>query len=164
MKKIPRSTVERVCEEFCSLSQDEALCVAQDVADRQPELLSFVLVLTEELDEEVKELTVYTFFVLYRIFEQAHGGPLGRVKAAEIFRHYDQNEQLMESLEGVHHRLLERIATVAFSSQPHVIQYVVETILEAPYDEDPVEMSEEDQGHIFLLLKTVVDVLDSKTM
>ena len=41
------------------------------------------------------------------------------------------------------------------------MKYVVETLIEAPEgDEDPVELTEEDVGYLFLLLKTVVDLLD----
>jgi hypothetical protein len=32
--------------------------------------------------------------------------------------------------------------------------------MEAPEEEEPVELTEEDVGYIFLLLKTVIDVLD----
>jgi hypothetical protein len=44
-----------------------------------------------------------------------------------------------------------------------VIKYVVETLLEAPEEGDPLVISDEDVGFLFLLLKTVVDVLNVKT-
>jgi hypothetical protein len=43
------------------------------------------------------------------------------------------------------------------------MRYVVETLIEAPEEEDPVALSDEDIGFLFLLLKTVVDVLDKMT-
>jgi len=42
------------------------------------------------------------------------------------------------------------------------MKYVVETLMEAPEDEDPVALTEEDMGYLFLLLKTVVDLLDQR--
>jgi len=69
----------------------------------------------------------------------------------------------MESLEGAHDKFFERIARVQASAQPSVIKYVVETLLEAPEEGDPVVISDEDVGFLFLLLKTVVDVLNAKT-
>ena len=48
------------------------------------------------------------------------------------------------------------------SSQPYVMKYVVETLIEAPEEENPVALTDEDTGFLFLLLKTVVDVLDSE--
>ena len=45
--------------------------------------------------------------------------------------------------------------------QPYVMKYVVDTLIEAPDDEDdPLPMTDEDTGFLFLLLKTVVEVLD----
>jgi hypothetical protein len=69
----------------------------------------------------------------------------------------------VESLEGVHEKFLDRIAKVQLSGQPYVMRYVVETLIEAPEGEDPVPLSDEDIGFLFLLLKTVVDVLDKTT-
>ncbi len=66
----------------------------------------------------------------------------------------------MERLKGTHERFFERIARVQVSKQPYVMKYVVETLIEAPEEEDPVELTEEDVGYLFLLLKTVVDLLD----
>jgi len=67
----------------------------------------------------------------------------------------------MESLEGAHDKFLERIAEVQLAGQPYVMKYVVEAIMEDS-EEDPVELTEEDIGYLFLLLKTVVDLLDEK--
>ena len=49
------------------------------------------------------------------------------------------------------------------SSQPYIIKYVVDTLFEAPEEEDPVLLSEADVGFLFLLLKTVIDLLNKKT-
>ena len=53
-------------------------------------------------------------------------------------------------------------AGVQLSGQPYVMKYVVETLMEAPKDEDPVDLTEEDIGYLFMLLKTVVDLLDQR--
>jgi hypothetical protein len=61
---------------------------------------------------------------------------------------------------GRHERFLERAAFQQVSGEPEVMRYVVEAVIEAGDDpEDPVELTEEDQGMLFLVLKTVVDVL-----
>ena len=49
------------------------------------------------------------------------------------------------------------------SSQPYVIRYVVETLFEAGEGDDPLLPGEEDLGYLFLVLKTVIDVLNMKT-
>jgi len=42
------------------------------------------------------------------------------------------------------------------------LKYVIETLIEAPEEEDPIELTEEDVGLLFLLLKTVADVIDKQ--
>ena len=59
-------------------------------------------------------------------------------------------------------KYFERIARVQLSGQPYVLKYVVETLIEVPEEEDPIELTEEDVGFLFLLLKTVVDVIDKQ--
>jgi len=76
---------------------------------------------------------------------------------------HEANERLMEGMEAAHDRFFERIARVQISSQPFVIKYVVDAIFEAPEDEDPVSLTDEDAGFLFLLLKTVIDALNKKT-
>lgn len=66
----------------------------------------------------------------------------------------------MESLEGTDEKFLERIAEVQLSGQPYAIKYVLETLMEAPEEEEPIALTEEDIGYLFLLFKTVVDLLD----
>ena len=57
-------------------------------------------------------------------------------------------------------KFVERVAKVEASRQPFVMRYMVETLIDAPDDEDPVALTEEETGALFLVLKTVVDVLD----
>jgi hypothetical protein len=111
----------------------------------------------------VKELATYMAFVVYQMFQKCSRKKIKTIPAKEIIECYEANEDLMESLEGVHEKFLDRIARVQISAQPHVMNYVVETLMEAPEEEEPIELSDEDIGLLFLLLKTVVDVLDRTT-
>ena len=115
---------------------------------------------TEELARQEKELAIYMFFVVYRMFQKNAGEKIRKISAEEIIESYEYNEGLMERLEGVHEKFLSRIATTEISRQPYVMKYVTETLVEAPEDEEPVPLTEEGMGVIFLLLKTVVDLLD----
>ena len=78
----------------------------------------------------------------------------------EIINCYEKTESFIESLEGIDEKFLERIAEVQMSGQPYVMKYVVEALMEAPEDEEPIALTEEDIGYLFILFKTVVDLLD----
>jgi hypothetical protein len=119
--------------------------------------------MTEDLDQEIRELAIYMFFVIHRMFQDGYGKKIRKVNSDEIIACYEGNEKLLESLGGAHEKFFERIARVQMSSQPYVIRYIVETLFEADQEEDPVLLGEEDMGYLFLLMKTVVDVLNKKT-
>ena len=71
----------------------------------------------------------------------------------------------MERLEGAHDKFLDRVASVQTSRQPHVVNYVVDALMEEEDEgEDAVALTEEQKGFLYLLLKTVIDVLDQKDM
>jgi hypothetical protein len=69
-----------------------------------------------------------------------------------------------ERLVGVHEKLLDRIASLQTSRQPHVVNYAVDALMEEDEGKDAVQLTEEQKGSLYLLLKTVVDVLDQRGM
>lgn len=160
MEPISEDLVEKTWKEFADLSPERAEKETAKISKNQPNLLAFMMEFTQELSQEVKELAIYLFYVLYRMFEKSSKNKINKISAEEIINCYEQNERLIKSLEGVHEKFLERIAGIQLSGQPYVMKYVVESLMEAPEDEDLVSLTEEDIGYLFLLLKTVVDLLD----
>lgn len=152
--------MEQIWREVSSFAPARAHKEMIKAGKDQPDLLDFMMEFTQDVDEQVKELAIYMFFVVYRMFQKNSTKKLRRIAAEEIIAGYESNEKLLERLEGAHERFFERIARAQVSQQPYVMKYVVETLIEAPEEEDPVELTEEDVGYLFLLLKTVVDLLD----
>lgn len=163
MEPLSEELVEETGEEVALFSPAHGRKEMRRLGKSQPDLLSFMMEFSEDLDQEVKELALYTFFVVYRIFEKGYARRIKRVTAEEIIECYEHNDKLVAGLEVAHDRFFERIARVQVSSQPFVIKYVVDTLFEAPEEEDAIRLTEEDAGFLFLLLKTVIDVLDKKT-
>ena len=163
MKPLSEELVEETWQEFASFTPTQVNKEAKKIAKGQSDLLSFMVEFTEELDQEVKELAIYMFFVVNRIFAKGYRKKIKKASPEEIIECYEKNEKLMESLEGAHDRFYERVASVQVSAQPYVIKYVVETLFEYPEEEDPIFISDEDVGFLFLLLKTAIDVLNKKT-
>ena len=163
MEPLSEELVEETWQEFASFTPTQVNKEAKKIAKGQSDLLSFMVEFTEELDQEVKELAIYMFFVVNRIFAKGYRKKIKKASPEEIIECYEKNEKLMESLEGAYNRFYERVASVQVSAQPYVIKYVVETLFEYPEEEDPIFISDEDVGFLFLLLKTAIDVLNKKT-
>ncbi len=162
MEPISAELVEKTWKEFAAFPLEQTQKETVIISKTQPNLLAFMAEFTQELSQEVKELAIYMFYVVYRMFQKNSKKKIKRISAEEIITSYEKNEHFIKSLEGVHDKFFERIAGVQLSGQPYVMKYVVETLMEAPEDEDPVALTEEDMGYLFLLLKTVVDLLDQR--
>ena len=70
----------------------------------------------------------------------------------------------MERLDGAHEKFLDRIASVQTSRQPYVVGYVVDALMEEDEGADALVLTDEQKGFLFLLLKTVIDLLHQKGM
>ena len=114
MEPIPEEIVERTWQEVAGFSPVRANREMMEIGTNQPELLAFVTELTDEMDKEVRELGIYMFFVVYRIFQKAHGKIKG-ISCEEIIECYEHNDGLMERLEGAHEKLLDRVASIQIS-------------------------------------------------
>ena len=159
MKLIPEELVEETWQEVAGLSPDRGQKEMEKLGKKQPDLLSFMLVFTEDLNPEVKELAIYMFFVVYRIFEKSFKKEIRKIPGKEVEKCYESNEKLVEKTEGIHQKFLERIARTQVLKQPHVMNYVLSTLME-PDEEDPIELTPDNIGYLFLLFKTVIDLLD----
>jgi hypothetical protein len=160
MESISEELVEETWQKFASFSPERAQTEMIKVSKNQPNLLAFMMEFTQELDQEVRELAIYMFYVICRMFQKSSEKKIKRISAEEIINCYEKNEHLIENLEGAHGKFLERIAGIQLSGQPYVMKYVVETLVEAQEGGDPVALTGEDIGYLFLSLKTVVDLLD----
>lgn len=160
MKTIPEEIVEKTWQEVAGLSPDKAKREMTKIGNIQPELLAFVMESSNEMSQEVRELAIYMFLVIYRIFQKAHG-KIKKISSEEIIKYYEHNESLMGRLEAADEKFLNRIASVQTSRQPHVVNYLVDALMEEEDEgEDAVALTEGQKGFLYLLLKTVIDVLD----
>ena len=160
---IEEALVEETWQEVATFAPQRAEQEMNRTAKKQRELIGFIAAYTEDLSREAAELAFYMFFTIYRMFQKGSAKPIQSIRGGRIERCLDQNEELLERLDGAHEKFIERIAKVESSHQPWVMKYMVETLVEAPEGEDPVFLTEEETGALFLILKTVIDVLDAST-
>ncbi len=163
MEPVPEAIVEKTWQEVAGFSHAKAKKEMMKIGKSQPELLASVMESAKEAGQEVRELAIYMFVVVYRMFKQAHG-KIEKIASGEIIKCYEHNEGLMERLEGAHENFLDRVASVQTSRQLYVVKYVADALMEDDEGEDALALTEEQKGFLFLLLKTVIDVLDQKGM
>ncbi len=160
MQPVSEAVVTETWREVAGFSPQRAAREMDRTAEQQRHLLGFVAAYTEDLSSEASELAFYLLFTIYRMFQKGSPRAIRNINGDQIEHSLDQNEDLLARLEGAHERFVERVAQVESSRQPWVMKYLVETLIEADEGEDPVELTEEEIGALFLVLKTVVDVID----
>jgi hypothetical protein len=161
MEPIPEAIVERTWQEFAGFSPSKAKKELTKIENAQPDLLDFVMESSKEMSQKVRELAIYMFVVVYRMFQQAYRR-IKKISSEEVIESYKHNESLMERLEGAHDKFLDRTANLQTSKQPYVVRYVADALMEEDEGEDALVLSEEQKGFLFLILKAVIDVLDQK--
>jgi hypothetical protein len=160
MKTISDETVEATWREVAQMEPPEAQTAMQEVAKKQPALLAHVMACTDDLRDEAQELGVYIFFVIHRMFEAGSEKPLEQIPIEAVEEIADRNDALLDRLNGAHDRFLERVTEVETSRQPYVYRYLSEALIEEGEQDPSVELTEEESGLLFILLKTVIDALD----
>ena len=83
MGPVPEEIVEKTWHEVAVFSPGRAKKEIMKIGNDQPELLAFVTELTKEMDRAVKELAIYIFLVVYRMFQKAHG-KIKKISSEEI--------------------------------------------------------------------------------
>jgi hypothetical protein len=159
MEPLSEQFVENTWQQVADFTPARAKREMLAMGKNQPDLLAFLTAYMDDLQQEVKELAIYIAFVVYKMFLDA-SGKIPRISSKEIMFRYDENTRFLESLEGVHEKLINKIASVTVSKQPYVMKYVLEALMEDA-EEDGVDLTEEDIGFLFLLFKTEIEVLDS---
>ncbi len=168
---ISESLVEETWQEVAAFSPQRAEREMNRTAREQREFIGFIAAYTEDLSREAAELAFTMFFTIYRMFQKSSGDGIEGIRGGQIEHCLDQNENMLQRLEGAHEKFVERVARVEASRQPFVMRYLVETLMSSPGPRgaagpdgrNPVVdtvLTEEETGALFLVLKTVVDALD----
>jgi hypothetical protein len=156
---VPEQVVETAWLEIGELSEDQARLHMQRLSLRQPVLLAFVATFSEDLSKDGAELGIYMFVAIVHMFEMHFGKRLQNAGPKRIESTHEENVKMLDRLTGAHELWLERAAVAQSEKQPWVWKYVVECLFEP--DDPELDLSEEDQGSLAIIMRTVIDALDS---
>lgn len=162
MHTLEQATVARSWDDTSRLSPPQTRQAMHDLARSQPALLGFVLAATEELGSSAHSLANVLFFQIARLYDRAATGSVPRVSEDRLATLFETNlEELSEDAPDTVDGAEEPWGTA--TGQPHLLRRVLETLFEPPDLGDDTELDEEEIGHLFVVLKTVVDALDEVT-
>jgi hypothetical protein len=159
VREIPDELMDEAWQEVGALTETRGRREIHRLFREQEALFSFVAEATADLSEGAHGLALYMATVIYRAYEKAFPEGLAQASADQVFDAQEANETWLEETAGAHERIVdERILPNLVIPQPAVLRYVGECLFEP--DDEEMEVPEEEQGLVFLAMKTFVEVLD----
>ncbi|MCL4492690.1 MAG: hypothetical protein M1510_12475 [Nitrospirae bacterium] len=151
--------MEKTWKELAGFSSDRAGKEMSRMSKEQPDLLAFLMGSTDDLAQEARELAVYIAFAVYRMFQTSSAG-IKRIPSKEIADCFNRNEGLLKSPEGAP----EKFSGIGLTVPASRYAVRVEALTEEPEEPGLKPLSNGDKLLLFLVLKTVVELLDKKTL
>jgi hypothetical protein len=159
MGRISEATVEQTWQSVVNLTPAKVQKETDALAKEQPALVAFMLSGVQDIGGETGEVAYYMFFCVYKMFRTAYGKKIPRISEKKILNRHRDILKHMEGLGRAHKKFFDRAARVQLDSQPHVWKYILDVLFDADHDND-VEISQEDGAMIYVLIRTVVELLD----
>jgi hypothetical protein len=125
----------------------------------QPEALAFLLAGTAQLSPSARAVGVFLGDVIVESFEQSGRVPRP-LRPAELVGSLKRNREMALRVGQAHDKIAERYLRNSNTlRQPALIRYVTGVLLE---DEQtcPHEIPRDELGPLFIVLKSIIDVLD----
>ena len=123
----------------------------------QEELTGFVLDFTSDVGTQALGLALYVHLVVAQAFHRSRA-KFRKVKPGEIMRAWKDNFAIVNELKAKGHTHAPFVFPTNLTSEPAVLQYVVDALTE--HDEsDPISITDEEFWRALQVLKTCCDCM-----
>lgn len=161
MKPITQEIVEKTWQKISGLEDEKMALLRAQMDQEQPGVLSYLMAAGDDLlNEDERELLLYLGTVVWQIMLQGSRS-LRRVTIPQLEFAENANFSTLDDLSG--ESPADLIAAVeemvASYSQPEVLKYVIEALMEE--DDEEIDITEDGKGLMLIYLKTVIDCFDA---
>jgi hypothetical protein len=158
MQVIPAEQVEKTCERFWSLSEQEAFQLSFKLEKQQPLLVAYLAAVDREiLNQAEREKLFYLGTLVWQILSDQNTNLL-TINEDTLLSCERANLKIAESLKNAGKNSFAEVVKTVFKDccQPEVFRYIVAALLEEE-EEDESQIRDEMLGIMMLDLKTVID-------
>lgn len=156
---ISTEVIDQVSDRIGGMTDlDAAQALSVRFSTSQPALTAYILQFTEELSSDASQLGYFLSLVLWQCFETARPGSVLEITPEQVIARHEAIDQELGALQGVDDRLIER--RILYSDdypEPGILRHIVESIYEP---NDDIELTPDEQGHLFIVLRVAADCLD----
>lgn len=148
--------VESTWQHVGALESRAVLKIQQQAGKFQPEVVGFVLGFTSELRGEAMGIALYAMLVVLEMFRAAPVRKIVKVKDSTILRHWRENQRILSTTSESGAPALAAVA--ASSTEPYVVQYIVEALTDREQEDRPL-LTDTEIRYVLSILKTASDSL-----
>jgi hypothetical protein len=159
---ITSESVEKACSEVGEYSDDHMVSEFDRFFRAQPAVCEFIVELTHESGHKIQELTLFLSYMIFKALEIERTGAVNVVKSEDIEAAYRDTESWMTQVSQAEGEELQSAiaASLQRNTEPHLLQYIVSELNEPL--EDGAELTDEEKGEVFFLLKTIISSLNDQ--
>jgi hypothetical protein len=161
---ITSESVEQACSEVSAYDEEQMASEFERFFKEQPNLCDFVVEVTTDSEQRIKELSLFLSYMVFKTVETARREALPSVTAEGIEAAFHESEGWIERLNraSTGETQSSLMASFAKDSEPYLLQYVISEINE-PLD-DGTPLADEQKGEVFFVLRTVISTLSGNPL
>ena len=156
---IPVGLVEEIQREVAGFDKARIRLHGRRFLREQPDLARFLTTLTRGAPGPAVEFSFYVGCIVWKMFDRTYGVRLPSVSHELLVANFARLRGDMERFVGADTRFLERyLRNAEFMRQPHVVQFMVNTLLENR--SGWTALSCEARGICLVVLLTAIEAMD----
>ena len=160
MEILPYEFIESIQKQVDEMTPEDSQNMMNEVYLDQPNLSNYIVAINQDLDDELNKYTLYLFSIIYLAIKSFSQKKLQVISDEIIIKSHENNVDLLESLETSHEVFINRIAETNLKKQPGIYKFITESIFEELREIS--DITEDEEGWIFLVLKSTIDALNEK--
>ena len=159
---ITSESVEKACSEVGEYSDDHMVNEFDRFFHAQPAVCEFIVELTHDSGHKIQELTLFLSYMIFKALEIERTGAVNVINPEDIEAAYRETESWMTQVSQAEGNELQSAiaASLQRDTEPHLLQYIVSELNEPM--EDGAELTDEEKGEVFFLLKTIISSLNDQ--
>jgi hypothetical protein len=159
---VTSESVEKACSEVGDYTDDFMVSEFDRFFRAQPAVCEFIVELTHESGHKIQELTLFLSYMIFKAIEIERTGVVDVIRPEGIEAAYRETESWMTQVSQAEGDELQSAiaASLQRDTEPHLLQYIVSELNEPM--EDGAELTDEEKGEVFFLLKTIISSLNDQ--
>ena len=158
MKIIPYEFIDSIQKQLDEMNPEDSQSEMKKVYLEQPIISEYIVAINEDLDDELNKYALYLFSIIYLAIKNFYPKKLQIVTDEIIIKSHENNIDLLRKLENSHEVFINRIAETNLKKQPGIYKFISQSIFEEL--QEISEITEDEEGWIFLILKSAIDALN----